>query len=156
MVFTFYFSLFTFHFSLFTFCVPAISATGILQNKNLFFFRQLFLRTKILTMKNITVEQLKHRMDAGEKINLIDVREPDEYKEFNIGAKLIPLGQIQAMQIDELEPLKNEEVILHCRSGKRSVTAAMFLETMGFTNTVNVEGGVLAWIDKFGMGKVGS
>ncbi|MFT3936547.1 MAG: rhodanese-like domain-containing protein [Chitinophagaceae bacterium] len=101
-------------------------------------------------MKTITVEQLKARMDAGEKINLIDVREPAEYQEFNIGAKLIPLGKIQSMQADELDGLENEELIIHCRSGKRSAMAAMFLETQGFTNTVNVEGGVLAWQEKFG------
>ena len=101
-------------------------------------------------MKNITVEQLKTKMDAGEKINLIDVREPDEYKEFNIGGRLVPLGKIQSMQADELDDLKNEELIVHCRSGKRSVTACLFLETMGFANTVNVEGGMLAWQEKFG------
>ena len=101
-------------------------------------------------MRSITVEQLKARMDAGEKIHLIDVREPDEYKEFNIGAQLVPLGKIQSMQVDELDDLKNEEVIIHCRSGKRSMTACLFLETLGFTNTVNVEGGVLAWQEKFG------
>ena len=64
-------------------------------------------------MQNITVEQLKARMDAGEKINLFDCREPHEYAEFNIGAKLIPLGQIQTMQLGELEDLKDEEVIVH-------------------------------------------
>ena len=104
-------------------------------------------------MRNISVAQLKARMDAGEKIHLIDVREPEEYKEYNIGGQLVPLGKIQSMQIDELDDLKNEEVIVHCRSGKRSVTACLFLETLGFTNTVNVEGGVLAWQDKFGAGK---
>jgi rhodanese-related sulfurtransferase len=100
-------------------------------------------------MQNITVEELKSRMDAGEKINLIDVREPHEYAEFNIGGQLVPLGKIQAMQIDDIEDLKDDEVIIHCRSGKRSVTACQFLETMGFTNTVNVLGGVLDWQDKF-------
>ena len=104
-------------------------------------------------MRNITVEQLKARMDAGEKIHLIDVREPEEFREYNIGGQLVPLGKIQSMQIDELDDLKNEEVIVHCRSGKRSVTACLFLETLGFANTVNVEGGVLAWQDKFGAGK---
>ncbi len=104
-------------------------------------------------MKNITVTQLKARMDAGEKINLIDVREPEEFKDFNIGGKLIPLGKIQSMQADELDDLKDQELIVHCRSGKRSATACMFLETMGFTNTVNVEGGVLAWQEQFGSGK---
>ncbi|MEI9808138.1 MAG: rhodanese-like domain-containing protein [Bacteroidota bacterium] len=100
-------------------------------------------------MHNITVEELKSRMDAGEKIHLIDVREPHEYAEYNIGGQLVPLGKIQTMQIDELEDLKNEEVIIHCRSGKRSVTACLFLETLGFTNTVNVVGGVLDWQEKF-------
>lgn len=101
-------------------------------------------------MQTITVEELKARMDAGEKLNLIDVREPHEYAEFNIGAKLIPLGKIQTMQTDELDDLKNEEVIIHCRSGQRSMMACLFLDTMGFTNTKNVVGGVLAWQEKFG------
>ncbi|MBC7946497.1 MAG: rhodanese-like domain-containing protein [Chitinophagaceae bacterium] len=101
-------------------------------------------------MQNITVEELKRRMDAGEKINLIDCREPHEYAEYNIGARLIPLGKIQSMQTEEIEELKDEEVIIHCRSGKRSVTACQFLEMQGFRNTVNVEGGVLAWQEKFG------
>ena len=101
-------------------------------------------------MRTMTVEQLKARMDAGEKLNIIDVREPNEYQEFNIGAQLIPLGKITSMQADELDDLKDEEIILHCRSGKRSATAALFLESMGFTNTVNVTGGMLAWQEKFG------
>ncbi len=101
-------------------------------------------------MKEITVEALKARIDAGEKINLIDVREPSEYAEFNIGAQLIPLGNIQANAIDDIEELRNEEVIIHCRSGKRSATACAILEQLGFTNTVNVIGGMLAWQEKFG------
>lgn len=101
-------------------------------------------------MQNITVEELKARIDAGEKLHIIDVREPDEYEVFNIGARLIPLGKFQNMDVDELEPLKEEEVILHCRSGKRSMTAALILESMGFTNTKNLEGGMLAWQEKFG------
>jgi rhodanese-related sulfurtransferase len=101
-------------------------------------------------MQNISVEELKNRMDAGEKLNIIDVREPHEYAEFNIGAKLIPLGKIQTMQIDEIEDLKEEEVIVHCRSGVRSMTACMFLETLGFKNTKNLTGGMLAWQEKVG------
>lgn len=102
-------------------------------------------------MKTITVEELKARLDAGEKINLLDVREPDEYAISKIeGALLLPLGKVQTMQIDDIEDWKNEEVIIHCRSGKRSATACLFLETMGFANTVNVEGGILAWEEKFG------
>jgi len=101
-------------------------------------------------MKSITVEALKARIDAGENLHILDVREPAEYAEFNIGAKLLPLGQIQAMQVDDIDSWKDDEVIIHCRSGKRSATACMFLETMGFSNTVNVEGGMLAWQEKFG------
>ena len=51
-------------------------------------------------MENITVEELKARMDAGEKLNIIDVREPEEFAAFNIGAKLIPLGRFQMMDVD--------------------------------------------------------
>lgn len=96
-------------------------------------------------MKEITVETLKSRLDAGEKLNIIDVREPDEYAETNMGAKLVPLGNILSMQVDELEDYKDKELIVHCRSGKRSMQACMFLETMGFSNCVNVVGGILAW-----------
>lgn len=99
-------------------------------------------------MQTITVEELKSRMDNGEKLHVIDVREPHEYEEYNIGAKLIPLGQIQTMQVDELENLKEEELIIHCRSGKRSAMACQILETMGFTNTKNLEGGILDWQEK--------
>lgn len=101
-------------------------------------------------MENISVEELKARLDAGEKLHVIDVREPEEFEAFNIGAQLIPLGRFQTMDVDELMPLKEEEIILHCRSGKRSMTACLILESMGFTNTKNVEGGMLAWQEKFG------
>jgi rhodanese-related sulfurtransferase len=101
-------------------------------------------------MKNITVDELKSRLDAGEKINLIDCREPSEYAEFNIGGQLIPLGKFQTFQLDELEDLKDEEVIVHCRSGNRSMQACLILDTMGFKNTKNLVGGMLEWQDKFG------
>jgi rhodanese-related sulfurtransferase len=101
-------------------------------------------------MTTIDVLTLKQRLDNGEKLNFIDVREPAEYAEKNINATLIPLGKIMGMQIDELEDLRNEEIIIHCRSGMRSMQACMMLEQMGFTNTVNVEGGILAWTEKFG------
>ena len=101
-------------------------------------------------MQNISVEELKSLMDAGETINLIDCREPHEYADFNIGGKLIPLGKIQTMQIDEIEDLKEEEVIIHCRSGQRSMVACMFLDTLGFKNTKNLVGGMLAWKEKLG------
>lgn len=101
-------------------------------------------------MQNITPEEVKERLDKGEKLNLVDVREPHERAEFNIGGVHIPLGQVQMMQVDELENLKNEEVIVYCRSGNRSGQAAMMLDTLGFTNTKNLSGGMMAWQTKFG------
>jgi len=101
-------------------------------------------------MNNITVEELKKRIDAGEELHIVDVREPHEHADFNIGGILLPLGQVQTMQIDEIEDLKDKEVILYCRSGNRSGQAAMFLDAMGFKNTKNLVGGMLAWEDKFG------
>jgi rhodanese-related sulfurtransferase len=101
-------------------------------------------------MKNITVEELKSRLDAGEQLHIIDVREPSEYAEYNIGAQLIPLGMIQGMQLDDIEDFKNKELIIHCKSGARSMQACMILETAGYTNVVNVTGGVMAWKQKFG------
>src|SRR5215213_4820214 len=105
-------------------------------------------------MENITVEQLKARVDAGEKLHVLDVREPSEYDEYNLGAKLLPLGKIQGMQTEEIDDWKDEEVIVHCRSGARSQTAAQFMEMMGFKNVKNVVGGALAWREKFGDAKV--
>jgi len=100
-------------------------------------------------MQNITPEEVKQRLDKGEKLNLIDVREPYENAEFNIGGKLLPLGKIQSMQTEGIDDLKDEEVILYCRSGNRSGIAAMILDQMGFTNTKNLTGGMLAWQQKF-------
>lgn len=99
-------------------------------------------------MQTISVEALKEKIDSGEKINLVDVREPYEHADFNIGGILLPLGQVQMLQIDSIEDLKNEAIYIYCRSGNRSGQACMMLETMGFTNLINVSGGMLAWQDR--------
>lgn len=101
-------------------------------------------------MTTITVAELKSRMDAGEGLHIIDVRESAEYQDFNIGAQLLPLGQIQVFQLDTIEHLKNEEVIVHCKMGGRSMQACMILEQAGFTNVVNLAGGMVAWRQQFG------
>lgn len=101
-------------------------------------------------MQNISPEEVKERLDKGESLNLVDVREPHENAEFNIGGTLYPLGKIQTMQVEDLEKLKEEEVILYCRSGNRSGQAAMVLDMLGFKNTKNLVGGMLAWKEKFG------
>lgn len=97
---------------------------------------------------DITVEELKKRMDENENILIIDVREPHEYDEFNIGAKNIPLGTIPMLLL-ELEDFKEKEVIVHCRSGKRSATAQAILQQSGFSNVRNLTGGMLDWREKF-------
>jgi len=101
-------------------------------------------------MQLISVEEVKKRMDAGEELNILDVREPAEYAEFNIGGKLLPLGKVQTMQVEEIEDWKDREVIIHCRSGKRSMMACLFLDTLGFKDTKNLEGGLVEWEAKFG------
>ena len=101
-------------------------------------------------MTTITADEIKKRLDAGENIHLVDVREPDERAEFNIGGTFLPLGKIQVMQIDDIDELKNEEVICYCRSGNRSMQACLMLETFGFTNVKNLEGGMLNWREKYG------
>jgi rhodanese-related sulfurtransferase len=93
---------------------------------------------------DITVEELKDRIEKNEKLNIIDVREEHEFDEFNIGAQLIPLGEI-ADRLEEIEHLKEEEIIIHCRSGARSGRAQQYLESEGFTNVRNLIGGMLAW-----------
>ena len=105
-------------------------------------------------MRQITVEELKAKIDSGAPVHIIDVREPSEYEEFNMGAQLIPLGNIVNFQLEDIENLKNEELIIHCKSGARSAQACMILEQAGFTNTVNVTGGILAWREKYGDAKI--
>lgn len=100
-------------------------------------------------MQNITADEVKSRLDNGETLHLIDVREPHEHAEFNIGGQLISLGKIQTMQVEELDDLKEEEVILYCRSGNRSGQAATILDMLGFKNTKNLVGGMLGWQEKF-------
>jgi rhodanese-related sulfurtransferase len=100
-------------------------------------------------MKTISVEALKAKMDAGEKINLIDVREPHEHEAYNIGGILLPLGKVQGLETDDIDHLKNETVYVYCRSGNRSGQACLMLEPYGFKDIINVSGGMLAWQEKF-------
>lgn len=92
----------------------------------------------------ISVADLKQKMQET-NVHLIDVREPHEHAEFNIGGTLLPLGKIQTMQIDDIEDLRNEEVFVYCRSGVRSANACMVLNQLGFSHVTNVQGGMLAW-----------
>ncbi|MEN9281565.1 MAG: hypothetical protein RL594_500 [Bacteroidota bacterium] len=96
-------------------------------------------------INEILPEALKARLDANERIVLLDVRQPEEHAEENIpNSILIPLGELPA-RIAELEPHRNDEIIVYCRSGNRSGQACMLLQMLGFTNPVNLHGGMLAW-----------
>lgn len=96
--------------------------------------------------EDITCQEVKQRIDNGEKFNFIDVREEWEYEEANIGAKLIPLGDLPG-RLSEIEHMKEEEVIVHCKSGARSARAKKFLNSQGFTNVRNMEGGITAYLE---------
>ena len=101
-------------------------------------------------MELIQPEVVKEKLDVGIRLHLVDVRQPEEHADFNIGGTLLPLGQVQAMAIDDIEDLRNEEVICYCRSGQRSMQAAMLLESMGFTNVKNLVGGMIGWESRYG------
>jgi len=97
---------------------------------------------------DINIDELKQKLDQKEDFIFIDVREPHEYEEFNLGAKLIPLGDIMKV-VTEYEDRKDQEIVVHCRSGARSGMAKNLLTEAGFQNVRNLEGGVLAWQEKF-------
>jgi adenylyltransferase/sulfurtransferase len=90
----------------------------------------------------ITVVDLKRRLDAGEDVFVLDVREPHEYQIVNIGAPLIPLGDLPN-RLSELDA--NREIVIHCKTGGRSQRAAEFLQKSGFKNVSNLVGGITAW-----------
>lgn len=95
-------------------------------------------------MEDITVQQLKARQAANEALNILDVREEWEYEEDNMGAKLMPLGDIPA-RIEEIADWKDQEMIVHCKSGGRSGRAKKYLESQGFTKVRNMLGGMLTY-----------
>ncbi|MBY0244147.1 MAG: rhodanese-like domain-containing protein [Sphingobacteriaceae bacterium] len=98
-------------------------------------------------LKEITVEELKQKIDANESFQLIDVRESFEYETSNLSGENIPLGEI-LMSADKIAT--DKPVIVQCRSGKRSAAAIMQLEQLhGFDNLYNLKGGILAWKDAF-------
>lgn len=100
-------------------------------------------------MKEISVTELKKLVDDKADFQLIDVREQHEFDEANLGGKLIPMGEVLE-RVNEIE--KDKQVVVHCRSGKRSATVINALETQhGFTNLYNLKGGILAYIEEIGI-----
>ena len=100
-------------------------------------------------MKNgipqLSVKDLKKRMDAGENLFILDVREPFEYQIANIGGKLIPQGEVP-QRLAEID--RDREIIVQCKSGGRSQRIAEFLKQSGYPKVANVSGGILAWSDQ--------
>jgi adenylyltransferase/sulfurtransferase len=100
-------------------------------------------------MKEITPAQLKELIDSKADFQLVDVREEYEYADANINGKLIPMGEV----MDRLAEIpRDKQVVMHCRSGKRSAGVINALETQhGFTNLYNLKGGILAYIEEIGL-----
>ena len=98
-----------------------------------------------VTTSEMQVEELKQRLDRGEDLFVLDVREPHEYQICNLGGHLIPLGDLPN-RVSELDTSK--EIVAHCRSGVRSAKAVNFLRQAGFKKVHNLAGGILAWADR--------
>lgn len=95
-------------------------------------------------MKEITVQELKEKKETGDDFLLVDVREDSEYLVSNLDGQHIPLGQLQN-RLDEIEADKDSEIVMMCRSGGRSGKAVEIMESNGFTNVYNLQGGITAW-----------
>ena len=94
----------------------------------------------------ITAVELKQRLDRGDQLTIVDVREPNEYQINRIpGSQLIPLGEIPR-RYAELDP--EDEIIVQCKMGGRSAKAADYLRSVGFKRVLNLKGGILDWVDK--------
>ena len=100
-------------------------------------------------MKEISVQELKQLIDEKKDFQLIDVREEYEFEEANINGQLIPMGEVMD-NVDKIS--KDKQVVVHCRSGKRSATVINALESQhGYTNLYNLTGGILAYIEEIGL-----
>jgi len=97
------------------------------------------------SMTDISVEELKKRLDRGDDIFVLDVREPHEYQICNLGGYLIPLNDLPK-RVSELD--SSREIVVHCKMGGRSAKAADFLRQSGFTKVHNLTGGINAWAER--------
>jgi sulfur-carrier protein adenylyltransferase/sulfurtransferase len=99
----------------------------------------------VTNVPEISPRELKSRLDRGDDLFILDVREPHEYQICNLGGHLLPLGDLQR-RVNELD--SSREIVAHCRSGKRSAEAVDFLRKAGFRKVLNLKGGILAWSDE--------
>lgn len=95
----------------------------------------------------ITVRELKDRLDRGDRPFILDVRKAYEYDIANLGGRLIPLDELER-RLDEIADHKDDDIVVHCRSGARSARAVNLMREKGFSKAVNLKGGVLAWSDE--------
>jgi adenylyltransferase/sulfurtransferase len=98
-----------------------------------------------MSVPGIRAEELKRRLDAGENLFLLDVRDEYEYEISNIGGQLIPLPEL-AKRLNELDV--NQNIVTVCKMGPRGVKAAQVLHRAGFTHVWNLTGGIHAWSDR--------
>ena len=103
--------------------------------------------SEIEGIPQISVEQLDRRIKLGDKPFILDVREPHEYAIVNLGASLLPIGQI-SQRLNELPTDKSTEIVVHCKTGGRSQKAALELKAAGYTHINNLTGGITAWAEK--------
>ena len=96
-------------------------------------------------MPEMTPEELKRRLDAGDNLFVLDVREPHEYQICNLGGHLIPLNDL-SKRVSELDA--GREIVVHCKLGGRSAKAVDFLLQSGFTKVHNLAGGINAWAER--------
>lgn len=99
-------------------------------------------------MKEVTPAELKKMTDSQEDFQLIDVREPYEVEEINIGGVNIPMGEV-IVRADEIS--KDKKAVIYCRSGRRSGVIIQALEQqLGYTNLFNLKGGIIAYMEEIG------
>jgi adenylyltransferase/sulfurtransferase len=98
-----------------------------------------------MSVPEIRVEELKQRLDAGENLFLLDVRDESEYEISNIGGQLIPLAEL-SKRVNELDV--NQKIVTVCKMGPRGAKAVQVLHNAGFTHVWNLTGGIHAWSDR--------
>jgi|SRR5690606_5733544 len=100
-------------------------------------------------INDISVEELSEKLNENPHLKVLDVREEAEFEEVNLNTPLLPLSRIRLMEIELIKDWKEEEVIVFCKSGVRSLEACLLLKTFGFENVVNLKGGLKAWQEHF-------